>query len=237
MPRHPPNALTTLNRSHCQCSSSRCPFPREQQQTGLPFTTQSIQQCHRRVRQVCFIGATPSSSLAACLKTSFSRLDPIPRGQATAIKSSVRCSPERLQTTTTQSDKLPSYLQFLHHIQPARPSMGSQELGSDVMSKTHNTWKPPDQSSLHDICRTGTDADCVVQTCFSSKDKRRSQPVSLDTNRFGGAERDRTADPLLAKQVLSQLSYSPNHRKHPTVKPSGISKPNKPLTNANGGPG
>ena len=27
--------------------------------------------------------------------------------------------------------------------------------------------------------------------------------------RFGGAERDRTADPLLAKQVLSQLSYSP----------------------------
>jgi hypothetical protein len=28
--------------------------------------------------------------------------------------------------------------------------------------------------------------------------------------RSGGAERDRTADPLLAKQVLSQLSYSPN---------------------------
>ena len=27
MPRHPPNALTTLNRSHCQCSSSRCPHP------------------------------------------------------------------------------------------------------------------------------------------------------------------------------------------------------------------
>ena len=27
--------------------------------------------------------------------------------------------------------------------------------------------------------------------------------------RNGGAERDRTADPLLAKQVLSQLSYSP----------------------------
>ena len=39
---------------------------------------------------------------------------------------------------------------------------------------------------------------------------------------IGGAERDRTADPLLAKQVLSQLSYSPNHRKHPTAKPSGI---------------
>jgi hypothetical protein len=40
----------------------------------------------------------------------------------------------------------------------------------------------------------------------------------------GGADRDRTDDPLLAKQVLSQLSYSPegdwwvwmdlNHRPH-----------------------
>ena len=26
---------------------------------------------------------------------------------------------------------------------------------------------------------------------------------------IGGARRDRTADPLLAKQVLSQLSYGP----------------------------
>ena len=33
---------------------------------------------------------------------------------------------------TTQSDKLPSYLQSLHHIRPARPSMVSQELGSDI---------------------------------------------------------------------------------------------------------
>ena len=29
------------------------------------------------------------------------------------------------------------------------------------------------------------------------------------TKNFGGADRDRTGDPLLAKQVLSQLSYSP----------------------------
>jgi hypothetical protein len=31
----------------------------------------------------------------------------------------------------------------------------------------------------------------------------------MPIEKFGGAERDRTADPLLAKQVLSQLSYSP----------------------------
>jgi hypothetical protein len=37
-------------------------------------------------------------------------------------------------------------------------------------------------------------------------------PAVSTPKRIGGAERDRTADPLLAKQVLSQLSYSPNHR-------------------------
>ena len=30
-----------------------------------------------------------------------------------------------------------------------------------------------------------------------------------DYRQAGGADRDRTGDPLLAKQVLSQLSYSP----------------------------
>jgi hypothetical protein len=29
-------------------------------------------------------------------------------------------------------------------------------------------------------------------------------------SKIGGASRDRTDDPLLAKQVLSQLSYGPN---------------------------
>ena len=38
-----------------------------------------------------------------------------------------------------------------------------------------------------------------------------STPFNRSTSRIGGAERDRTADPLLAKQVLSQLSYSPGH--------------------------
>ena len=37
--------------------------------------------------------------------------------------------------------------------------------------------------------------------------KQKIQPACLFEN--GGAERDRTVDPLLAKQVLSQLSYSP----------------------------
>ena len=46
----------------------------------------------------------------------------------------------------------------------------------------------------------------VMQNVFFFKDKviAKHQHQNL-----GGAERDRTADPLLAKQVLSQLSYSP----------------------------
>lgn len=128
-------------------------------------------------------------------------------------------------------------------------------------AKTQNTWKPPDQSSLHDICRTG-----IVKTMqtlfffrrqFLSLTRRRRQTigeapcatlaVSLDTNRFGGAERDRTADPLLAKQVLSQLSYSPISsiaRASPgsaifrVRKPNGKSViPQPAFANANGGPG
>ena len=37
----------------------------------------------------------------------------------------------------------------------------------------------------------------------------------------GGAERDRTVDPLLAKQVLSQLSYSPYAHQYSNVRESG----------------
>ena len=40
--------------------------------------------------------------------------------------------------------------------------------------------------------------------CFSSL-----LPLLTLLQEFGGDERDRTDDPLLAKQVLSQLSYTP----------------------------
>ena len=35
------------------------------------------------------------------------------------------------------------------------------------------------------------------------------EPIYLPLRVIGGDERDRTDDPLLAKQVLSQLSYTP----------------------------
>ncbi len=79
----------------------------------------------------------------------------------------------------------------------------------------------PDQSSLHNVgqnrhlaLRTG--ANLILQEGYPQN----STPHPKGS---GGAERDRTADPLLAKQVLSQLSYSP------------ITMP--PWTPTNGGPG
>ena len=41
--------------------------------------------------------------------------------------------------------------------------------------------------------------------------------LTLESRRYriGGAKRDRTADPLRARQVLSQLSYSPSVRLSP----------------------
>jgi hypothetical protein len=38
--------------------------------------------------------------------------------------------------------------------------------------------------------------------------------LACPTERNGGGERDRTDDPLLAKQVLSQLSYTPEWLHH-----------------------
>lgn len=65
-----------------------------------------------------------------------------------------------------------------------------------------------------------------MQTFFLQR--QGNQPLSPQHQNLGGAERDRTADPLLAKQVLSQLSYSPIQ----------VSIPDrKPLNHWDGGPG
>jgi hypothetical protein len=108
--------------------------------------------------------------------------------------------------------------------------MASKGLGSDADTNrlstiAVNTWKLPDISSLHNVIRTGIDFDRSDANLFSPRipstigpqTKRgfaRPEAVAgrpaAQFQKNGGAERDRTADPLLAKQVLSQLSYSPN---------------------------
>ena len=155
------------------------------------------------------------------------------------------------------------------------------------MGRKTQTWKPPDQSSLHDFCRTGSASSkrCKLvflqKTTFVLTRQRRSAGAPNDWRRalrcmaaslkledgstsvrtkYGGAERDRTADPLLAKQVLSQLSYSPNsqkrsignslsrqavstkpvhqhHNPHEMISTASATQAAPPLAKANGGPG
>ena len=73
-----------------------------------------------------------AARLQSIFKTSFSRLNPVPRGQATVIRSSVRHCPAGNEQPTIQSDKLPTYLQPLCRFRSARPSTTSLELGSDT---------------------------------------------------------------------------------------------------------
>ena len=52
----------------------------------------------------------------------------------------------------------------------------------------------------------------LAATCFPAgnlHNLRGKRAISSRPYAPGGADRDRTDDPLLAKQVLSQLSYSP----------------------------
>ena len=66
--------------------------------------------------------------------------------------------------------------------------------------------------------RSGCFLSCLSFSCILAYSvvKDRSERITAcpkacvsKSMKTGGAERDRTADPLLAKQVLSQLSYSP----------------------------
>ena len=47
-------------------------------------------------------------------------------------------------------------------------------------------------------------------------------PHIYSLQRVGGDERDRTDDPLLAKQVLSQLSYTPKYLLKISIRPSKL---------------
>ena len=79
---------------------------------------------------------------------------------------------------------------------------GLMSVPCDIRSRPY-----PIASSLHDFIQNRQTIQRTIRKLvfFPMID----QPVSLDTKSNGGAGRDRTDDPLLAKQVLSQLSYGP----------------------------
>ena len=149
MPRHPPIALKTLDRSHCRCPSGQ----RSPPETGT-FE-----------------------------KTSFSRSVRWPRsGRPIRCRSLSRCGDE-------PDPSAPGRL-FMEGYGPSKASQA------------------PDQGARTNLlftmsCRTGRRRQAPRQDVFPVND----EPTP------GGAGRDRTDDPLLAKQVLSQLSYTPDRNR------------------------
>ncbi len=182
--------------------------------------------------------------------------------------------PEHQQRPTRVTGFLPSPAPI--RFRSARPSTTSAGPASDLNHlRVTQTWKPPDQSSLHDFMqnRHMTQAG-QCKLLLLQKTTVRMAPIQADRpsamvgrpvlkqqrqsrdsvrTKNGGAERDRTADPLLAKQVLSQLSYSPNpignsssRDRSAKARPSTPYPQPRPVVqpvtghhpqNANGGPG
>ena len=61
------------------------------------------------------------------------------------------------------------------------------------------------------IAKTG--AELRLSTVLTADSRGLFSAAWMVVPMAGGADRDRTDDPLLAKQVLSQLSYSPEARR------------------------
>ena len=103
-------------------------------------------------------------------------------------------------------------------IQNPRPSQSFYERWEDKILRFEQGVLPADGSrSTIDHCSSFKDqltwiplpsvaALVCTHLCFLPAGNACRFPPGL---RPGGADRDRTGDPLLAKQVLSQLSYSP----------------------------
>jgi hypothetical protein len=124
------------------------------------------------------------------------------RGQATSIQH----SHQRNQGSNNKNASGQAFLPTSSpSTKPGRLShlKVSQGLGSDASSQR---LKTPGSFQTYLLFTMQTEQASIMrtmQTFISSKD---NAPISVNTNRFGGAYRDRTDDPLLAKQVLSQLS-------------------------------
>ena len=93
----------------------------------------------------------------------------------------------------------------LSRFRPARPSTPSMGTAPNNHDLRHNHLEASRHifSSQCNIQQASTPKGSC-KPFFSYQDVHALNPVN------GGAKRDRTADPLLAKQVLSQLSYSPD---------------------------
>ena len=171
MPRHPPIALISLDRSHCQCSSLvgfgipiLLACARRGSKSGHTASSNNVVTFYNHtnpdaidVFDMSFIAGTPVHCEVISLRPASRDLSGDARS-GNIHQHAVRRRPKPSNNKHALSNKLPTYLQSLVCVGSARPSTALTGLGSDAagnLSITLNTWKPPDISSLHNVCRTG----------------------------------------------------------------------------------
>lgn len=155
MPRHPPIALKTLDRSHCQC-------PPQRNSKGIIAQRRSLRD---------------RAEMPLAQKDQLLETCPGARLGKPIISGRLSVSPR--QTFFRH--------QANHEDRSLREWTRLQKESEQIFSLRCQTEQAASQS--------------LPQTLFSMDD--------LVHQDLGGAGRDRTDDPLLAKQVLSQLSYGP----------------------------
>lgn len=187
MPRHPPIALKTLDRSHCQYPSARFRRNRRFSQT-LAGSASARSRRDRRMNQtlcgVCFNGigtkrpASRDRFEGAVRQTHHMReIERLPRQIMALADHEVRTNLLFTMSNRTggKPRSLPQTLFTNDFSASSLLNTSARPLGS---SRT---------ATILADCATDNPADCAS----------------------GGAGRDRTDDILLAKQALSQLSYGP----------------------------
>ena len=100
----------------------------------------------------------------------------------------------------------PSYLQPLHQFRPTKPSQGFS--GTGLGRFKPQGLKTPGRFQTYLLFTMYSEQASILANDANFYFFRRIFPryTPIPRSAIGGAERDRTADPLLAKQVLSQLS-------------------------------
>ena len=132
------------------------------------------------------IHPTPLSCLIASRKTD---------GDAGLFRSRIPCLPIRVPVRTARARRIRSQRSLFdleRRDAHPRPPCRRRTCGAEFRERVSRL-------SLHDVNET----DRIVTR---SKKVLTNGPVHA---KIGGACRDRTGDPLLAKQMLSQLSYGP----------------------------
>ena len=208
VPRHPPNALLsleiryashnaylTMHRNHPQESVARCQSPvardnQNQRPTLKPRTDPHTNHSRSAHNKSPLNTRHPTAGALIPCETAL----PVRHAaeQRTVAQSRHR-SPDNVQQPTTETRQLvtrPETHQNLIH--------PDKEQSPTILIKGDNTASRQTRNIPFQIHRNPDP--------FASP--RSSQSLPQHQNN-GGGDRDRTDDPLLAKQVLSQLSYTP----------------------------